>query len=459
MLFWIVAAAMTAGVVLLIVPPLLKTRGAAGSRAAYDLEVYRDQLTELERERARGVITDTQAAAARAEIGRRMLAVAAEAERTAAAATAAEGTVAPWRSRAVAAVIALALPLGALAVYLPLGHPDQPAVPLASRDLQQERGGPPPQVMAAMDQLRAHLAANPDDRQGWDLLGRTYARMGDYPRAADALGRVVALAPDDMEALAAWAEMLTNANSGIVPEQAQTAFAAVLEKDPQEPRSRFYLALSRFQAGDIPGALERWRTLAAETPADAPWLPAVQDRIRDAAGRMGIDAASVMPQPAPPRAAASAPADDPAIRAMVDSLANRLRDDPSDAEGWQRLARSYSVLGEHDKAVEAGRQAVERAPGNVGALLAYADALLGRAPHGAAGAGGMPADATEVLHRVLALEPGNPDALWLLGLDAALDGRTGEASELWNRLLAGMAPNDPNRSALLDRIERLKTGG
>ncbi|MGQ9364748.1 c-type cytochrome biogenesis protein CcmI [Azospirillum sp. ST 5-10] len=454
MLFWIVAAAMTAGVVLLIVPPLLKPRPVAGPRAAYDLEVYRDQLAELERERARGLISDAQAAAAKAEIGRRMLAVAGEGK----GAPAAPAAV-PARSKVLAVLLAVLIPLGALAVYLPLGHPDVPAMPLASRDLQREQGGPPPQVLAAIDKLKEHLAANPDDRAGWDLLGRTYAKMGRYADAAQALGRAAALAPGDLDLKAAWAEALTNANGGIVPEPAQEAFAAVAAADPKEPRARFYLALARFQAGDVPGALQRWQALAADTPADAPWLPAIQAQIRQAAGRLGLDADAAVPQPAPPAApqTVDGAVDDPQIRGMVQSLADRLRDDPSDVAGWKRLARSYSVLGEHDKAVEAGKQAVERAPGDAEALLAYADALLARAPQGENG--GMPAEAAAVLRQVLQIAPDNADALWLLGLDAAMSGRKDEASELWNRLLASMDPKDPNRDILRQRIDALKQGG
>ncbi|WP_255542671.1 c-type cytochrome biogenesis protein CcmI [Azospirillum sp. INR13] len=136
MLFWILAAVLTAAVLLFIVPPLLRSGAAAPDRDAFDREVYRDQLDELERDRARGLINDAQAEAAKAEIARRMLATE---EKSGSAATPAT----PRSARVLAVLLALMLPLGALSVYGLYGRPDLPAQPLASRNLEQERGGPP----------------------------------------------------------------------------------------------------------------------------------------------------------------------------------------------------------------------------------------------------------------------------------------------------------------------------
>ncbi|HEY0833978.1 MAG TPA: c-type cytochrome biogenesis protein CcmI [Azospirillum sp.] len=455
MLFWIVAAALTAAVVLLIVPPLLRPRAAAADRAAYDLEVYRDQLSELERDEARGLITGAQAAAARAEIGRRMLLVAGE---TPQAATAPRGT------RIIAAAIAIAIPIGALAVYLPLGHPDMPAMPLASRkqETEQAHGGPPPQVAAALEKLIQHLADNPTDVRGWDLLGRTYARAGKYEQAAEAFRRGLDAAPGDVELSAAWAEMAINANDGIVPEAARTALEMVLTKEPKDPRARFYLALARQQAGDVQGALDRWRALMAETPADAPWLPAVQARITEAAQRLNLDPAKIMPTPLPPETAQDQSegmdAEQKAmVRGMVDTLAAKLADNPADVDGWKRLARSYTVLGEHDKAVQAAKRAVDQAPKRPDILLAYADTLLARGPQ--AGGTDMPAEAVNALREVLAAEPANREALWLLGMNAANTGRKDEAAELWGRLLPQLDPKDPDHAFVRQRLDALKAGG
>ena len=457
MLFWILAAALTAVVVLIIVVPLLKApraaAAAAPSRDSYDLEVYRDQLGELERDRARGLITDAQMGAAKAEVARRMLALADEAK-------AAPHSTA-GRTRAVAALLAVALPLGAVAVYLPLGRPDVPAVPQASRDLaaEQSQDGPPPQVVEAIQKIKQHLDANPNDAQAWTILGQTYGRMGSYEAAADALKRASDLLPDDLDAKSAYAEMTTAANGGTITEESKRVFQAMLAKDPKDARARFFLALASLQAGDARGALDGWSALVTETPADAPWLPMVQARIKEAAGILKLDVASVMPKPLPPQQGhpdigGEAGDQQRMIRDMVDQLAAKMQANPDDIDGWVKLARSYTVLSDHEKAAAAAKQAVDRAPQRVDARIAYADALLGTAPEN----GPMPGEAVKALREVLNIDAANKEALWLLGLDAAQGGRRDEAAELWNRLLAQMDPKDPDRDTVRQRIAALKTG-
>ena len=478
MLFWIVAAALTAAVVLLIVPPLLrKPEGAAEERAAYDLEVYRDQLGELERDQGRGLISEAQAAAARAEIGRRMLAIAdrgkASAKDGVKSKAPAPAARAPRSAMALAALLAVLLPLGTLAVYGKLGRPELPAQPLASRNLDHERGGPPKNVLAAMDKLKAQLVETPDDPQGWAILGQAYAKMGRLPEAADALGKAVALAGDDLELLGSYGEVLISANGGTVPDEARKTFARVLAKDPKEPRARFYAALARFQAGDTKDALERWSALLAESHADAPWVPVVRTQIAEAARALNLDPAKVTPQPLPAQqqppvaqtqgqgqAQGQTEGEDQQqmIRGMVDGLAARLEANPDDVDGWLRLSRSYGVMGESAKAIDAARKARERAPQRPDVLVAYASALLSAEPRSSK-PGPMPEEAVASLRQALAAEPDNRDALWLLGLNAAGVGQTAEATDLWTRLLAQFKPEEPEYTLIRARLESLKAGG
>lgn len=475
MLFWIVAAAMTAAVVLLIVPPLLKKpRGTGEDRADYDLEVYRDQLSELERDQGRGLISEAQAAAARAEIGRRMLAIADHGKDGAKAkgASAPHPRGAPRSAMALAALLAVLLPLGALAVYGKLGRPELPAQPLASRNLDHERGGPPKNVLAAMEKLKAQLAETPDDPQGWAILGQAYAKMGRLPDAAEALGKAVALAGDDLELLGSYGEVLISANGGTVPDEARKTFDRVLAKDPKEPRARFYAALARFQAGDTRDALERWSALLAESHADAPWVPVVRAQIEEAAKALNLDPAKVTPEPLPaqqppvaqnqgqgqPQGQGDGEDQQQMIRGMVDGLAARLEANPDDVDGWLRLSRSYGVMGESAKAIDAARKARERAPERPDVLVAYASALLSAEPRSSK-PGPMPEDAVASLRQALKAEPENRDALWLLGLNAAGTGQTAEATDLWTRLLAQFKPEEPEYTLIRARLDSLKAGG
>nr|WP_295831548.1 c-type cytochrome biogenesis protein CcmI [uncultured Azospirillum sp.] len=474
MLFWIFAAVLTAAVLLLLVPPLLRSSGSGHDlvpgREEFDREVYRDQLDELERDRARGLINDAQAEAAKAEIARRMLATAEKEGNTGAPATARSG-------RVLAVLLAVLLPVGALAVYGSVGRPDLPAQPLASRNLEQERGGPPKSVLAAMDKLKAQLAENPNDLQGWLILGQAYAKMGRNADAADALRHAVALNKDDVEIQGLFGETLVSANDGMVPEEAVAAFDAVLAKEPKDPRARFFAALARFQAGDQQGALDRWSALMAESPADAPWVPVVRDQIREAAVALNLDPAKVTPQPLPPeqkeQAQQTAPnaqanaqgnaqsnmaGQDEMIRGMVANLASRLDADPSDVDGWLKLARSYGVLGEPAKALDAARKARERAPERADVQVAYANAVLQTQPRNETPKP-LPEEATSALRLALKAEPDNKDALWLLGLDAMMSGRKDEAADHWGKLITQFKPSDPEYTLLKGRLDALKAGG
>lgn len=464
MLFWIFAAVLTAAVLLLIVPPLLRSAGSAPDREDFDREVYRDQLDELERDRARGLINEAQAEAAKAEIGRRMLATVEKGDAETAAPTTTRS------ARVLAMLLALVLPVGALAVYGTYGSPDLPAQPLASRNLEQERGGPPKTVLAAMDKLKAQLAENPGDLQGWLILGQAYAKMGRNADAADALRHAVALNKDDVELQGLFGETLVSANDGMVPEEAALAFDAVLAKEPKDPRARFFAALARFQAGDQKGALERWSTLLAESPADAPWVPVLRDQIREAAVALNLDPATVTPQPLPAASKDAGPVAGQAgqgqngqgqyemIRGMVSSLAAKLDANPSDVDGWLKLARSYGVLGEPAQALDAARKARERAPERADVQVAYANAVLQTQPRNETPKP-LPEEATAALRQALKAEPENKDALWLLGLDAMMSGRKDEAATHWGRLIAQFKPSDPEYTLLKGRLDALKAGG
>jgi cytochrome c-type biogenesis protein CcmH len=465
MLFWIIAALMTAAATALLLVPLLRPRGTADSRARYDLEIYRDQMKEVDRDLARGVIDESQAVAARAEVGRRMLTVADEAE-TAVAPT-------PKRARWLAVALCLLIPLGALAVYLPIGQPELPGQPFAQRAPAPGNDAPPREIMQALARLEQHLKEDPRDLQGWMLLGQAYNRMGRYADSAGAYRQAMAVSQgSDPEIMSAFGEALTAANDGMVPDEAVRTFEAILKVAPKEPRARYYLALTRAQAGDYRDALDRWADIVRDSPADAPWLRTVRQRIAEMAERLSVPVAEVMPQPLPasqPQASTGGPTREQAeaaadmspeqrtamVRGMVERLANRLKDNPDDADGWLRLARAYRVMGDAAQEASALNSAMKAAPKRVDVLVAYADSRIEASAEGAP----LPAEAIEALREVMAQQPDNPQALYWLGLNAANAAQPLEAAELWGRLLAQIDPKSPEYAELRSRIDGLKQGG
>ena len=542
----------------LLVWTLLRRQATPGRRSEYELEVCRAQLRELDREAERGILTAAEVEAARIEIQRRMLA--ADQARGETAAAAEPGPL----DRALPAVLAGLLPLAAFGIYALLGAPDR-IDDVAAGATAQAQGGPATDrvgdIQTMLAQLEARLAENPDDLDGWLTLGQTQMAMGRYPQAVAAFERAAELRDDLPFVNASLGEALVFAASSRVTEEAQARFRKVLESDPQEPRSRFYLAIAAEQAGDLRAALEGLSGLLADAPPGAGWAEAVRNRAVSLAEQLGEDPAEVLPAvaaaPAAPAGAASpvtqadadrlaarleanpkdyegwielartrfalgdaagaqaaldsgaeaypgapfvqqqfqqaaaelglggggggdagaAPAgggtrgptaEDIAaaenmtpsdqqemIRGMVAGLAERLENEPDDIEGWRMLARSYGVLNEPQKAVEAHRKVVTLLPDDASAQLGLAEALIAAT---ASPDTPPPAEAETVLQKVLELDEKNPDALYHLGEVARRKGDREEAARYWEKLLAELPPGSEEHDWLQQRLETLPKG-
>ncbi len=225
--FWLTASAMAVAVAAVLVRSLFQARGTVAAAAAVDLQVYRDQLAEADRDLARGTLSESEAQRVKTEIARRIL----EADR----ALQTEGApVAPSGRRLVPAALAVAAVLGALAVYNQLGVPWYPDMPIrqriaaademmATRPPQAEAvaatpAPPVPEVeadfAALMEKLRAAVdPATATDLRGLDLLARNEAALGNLAAAEAAQRRIIALKADaaTAEDYAALAEVMIRA--------------------------------------------------------------------------------------------------------------------------------------------------------------------------------------------------------------------------------------------------------
>ncbi|MDB5510258.1 MAG: cycH [Hyphomicrobiales bacterium] len=352
---WVAFALMTGAAVLAVLWPLGRARGAGGR--APEVAFYESQVEDIDRDAALGLLTPADAAAAKAEAGRRLLHVASGASATGRSL---------FATRVAALVALVAIPAIALGVYARIGNPDTPDQPLQARlaARPQEAG-----VQSAINKIEQHLAANPDDGRGWEVLAPVYMRLGKYPEAARAFGETARLLGPSPERLGAQGQALVYASGDSVTPEAKAVFERVLQISAADPTARYFLALGREQAGDKQGALQGYVELSAETPADAPWQEEVRARI--------VALGGTPPETRPPeRDAAAAIRDMPqneqqaAIRGMVDGLAARLQQDGRDVEGWLRLTRAYAVLRERESALAA--------LGNARKALAGDQAALGR---------------------------------------------------------------------------------
>ncbi|MFD1380870.1 c-type cytochrome biogenesis protein CcmI [Fodinicurvata halophila] len=254
-LFWILAATLTALAGLFLVRPLVRSSTQESpTGGGEDVEVYRAQLREVERDLERGVLAPAEAKAARLEIERRLLAADSRAgSRTEA------GALSSHLSRLTALALLVILPLGSVSLYLWLGQPGLPGQPLAQRgeEVQQQRD-----IAEMVEGLRARLEENPEDLRGWEMLGRSYGVLGRWDEAAKAYREALSRSEGPRPGLqSALGEALVTINQGRVSPEAERAFDAALEANPQDARARFYKAL----------ALEQGVTRAPRWIAGSPW--------------------------------------------------------------------------------------------------------------------------------------------------------------------------------------------
>lgn len=352
MLFWLIIAVLTAGAVLAILLPLGRERPYAAAAGRQDQAVYRDQLAELERDRAEGRIAQTEAEAARAEIARRL--IAAEQQQMASAPFRAS----LWRRRAAASLALVGVPAVALALYLPLGAPNLAGQPLQARLQAAPAQQNLPELIARIED---HLARQPEDGRGWEVLAPVYMRLERFQDAARAWKNAVRLLGSTVEREAALGEAIVGAEGGIVTAEARQAFERALAAEPGAPKPRFFLALAKQQQGDVAAAIEDWRNLLAEAPADAPWRGVVEQVVAQARPTGQVQGAGQTGPSSEDMAAAAdlSSADRQAmIDGMVARLAARLEKQPDDVAGWLRLIRAYSVLGRDTDAGEAAGRAL-----------------------------------------------------------------------------------------------------
>ena len=350
MVFWFTAALLTLGASLAVLLPLTRATKSAASAGAHDLEVYHDQLDELARDAGRGLIGGQEAEEARAEIARRML----RADAATSAATVDPGETKAAKLFAMAAV--LAVPLASWGIYGLTGSPDLPSQPLQAR---LEANPAESSVDELIARAEGHLAANPADGSGWDVLAPVYLKVGRSADAVTAYSNAIRLLGATGLREAGLGEALAAAAGGTVTDEAVQAFDRAVALEPANAKARFFLATAMVQRGRLIEAIASWRLLEATLPADSPWREAA--RLAVAEGERRLSAGNA---PGPTEddidAAAGMTAEDRGamIETMVAQLDEKLRLNPADPEGWQRLVRSYMVLKREDEARAALRRGI-----------------------------------------------------------------------------------------------------
>ena len=360
MTLWLLMTILCSATAVVMSIPLIRRYDDQG-REVQDQAIYQDQLSEVDRDELTGTIDAPEAKAARAEI-RRRLAIAETTMKKS------QPLSSGWKMLALVSTAAFVI-LGGVNLYAYLGTPELPSVsnlqpPTPAVPTTQDSVSGSGQIDTLITKLQARMQANPRDAEGWRMLGWAQFNKQNYAASAEAYAKAVEIDPANIDYRSAYAESLVQTADGIVTPKAQSLITEVLAKDPKNFRARFYDALAQEQAGDKTGALDRWIALLAASPEGAGWREDVIARIVNLGKATGRDVSAIVASASPSTsvitdaqksAIQALPEGDQTamIKGMVAKLADRLKTNPNDADGWIKLIKSYQVLNDPASAKDA----------------------------------------------------------------------------------------------------------
>ena len=279
-MFWVYAGTLTVAVLSSVLLPLFRRSDRGTDRASHCVLMFHHQLAEIERDVEQGFLSTEQAAAVGFEIKRRLLAAIDSGEEDLPG-------IGRFLHRSTLAGIALAVPAGILSLYLALGIPWLPDNPLAGRTDELKRASEQKHIASMVDKLLARLKENPQDVDGWLLLGHTYKALGRTRESVDAHARAYALKPEGSGIAIGYGEALVHAGRGYVSEAARTIIEKALMVNPEDFQGRYLLGLAKTQTDEeLPEAVEVWAAIEKDSPPGAPWLAGLREQIERARKRL-----------------------------------------------------------------------------------------------------------------------------------------------------------------------------
>lgn len=374
-MLWMILTLMTVVAAVGLAIPLIRRRDAQRDARNDTLGVLKEQLGELEAQAQAGVIAEPEAEALKSDLKRRVLAEGRKPE--APARPLAERTL-----LIVALTIVTVVTLAGTGLYLAIGKPNVKAAPGQAVAAGPPEGHPQGDTATMIAELETQMKQHPDNAEGWRMLGWSYLQTGRNAEAAVAYGKAVALDPTNNEYLSAQGESTVLAADGQVTPAAEALFKRAVAAEPGDPRARYYLAVAKDQRGDQAGAMDDWIALINSAPPGAPWAAEVRTFVEKVAAERKIDisarltgaaaaaapAAGPQPGPTPEQMAAaqtmSAGDRNAMVEGMVNGLAEKLKTNPRDRAGWERLIRARMVLGQADQAAAAYRDATRTFAGS-----------------------------------------------------------------------------------------------
>lgn len=412
-MLWIGFALLTAVIVAVLVRPLLRPADITANSKEADIAVYRDQLKAIDADRDQGLVDESEAKAARAELARRLLRAADQAEGDRRVSAQPESL-----GRGLTVAAGVVIPVIAIGVYLFVGSPDLPDNPHAPRVAAKNSTGRSMNDLIGLVERR--LEAHPEDGDGWAVIAPVYMKLKRFDDAAQAFAKAMRLKGETNERLAGYAEAVVMSNNGLVVPAARKAYERLRVLSPESPEPRFWLALAKEQDGKVAEGLADLEAMLKDAPPDAPWRSLVEQKAGEMRVALGGEAheggpsattgttensaaaggtvnpaeTSNLQAPTPGGGSQTPPgptAQDVAaaremtpeqrgafVEQMVGRLAERLEKDGNDLDGWKRLVKAYMVMGRNQDAAGAmtkARQAFAADKAALESLNAFAKDL------------------------------------------------------------------------------------
>ena len=361
MVFWIVIFLMGMFVAGYLLLAARSAQSGNISAFEYDQAYYTQRLVEIDRDLAAGVLDADGSGLAKAEEARKLI----KAQQSS---TANDQTIIVSGSRIPFIVIALFIPVFSLALYAMIGNPQFAATNLNTQNADNARdqslaGQSLPELLKAAEK---RLIEKPSDAQGWLVVAPVYLRIGRYDDAINAYQNVIKLLGRKPGFLVGLAEAMVLKADGVVTEEARLLFSEVVTLGPENISARFYLGLAAFQSGNVAQAKAIWESMTKDAKGDEPWFASVKARLAELENK---NPTAIAPELEEEDLAIADGLDAQEQRAlineMVASLAGRLKTNPQNKKGWERLIRSYIVLGEKNKSVDAINTAMNNFPNDV----------------------------------------------------------------------------------------------
>lgn len=283
--FWVIAGILIVTALLFIVPTLLRKRENLEQGVAHDtanVSIYRDQLAELEQDLHNDILSQEQYEKSKQELQQRLLQDVSDNNN--------ESPI-PVKGRSIitSVFIVLTIPLSAIFLYLSIGDTRGllPQAQLASATQMQSVNaaeGPEghPEFTSVLENLIARLNDNPDDIEGWVMLGRTYTIMGRFDEATETYAKLVELVPDNPQILSDYADVLAMSNDGVLAGEPAALVQQALSIDPEYPKALALAGTVEFEQGKYDQAAAYWERLLAVIPSDSKLAESVRDSIAEA---------------------------------------------------------------------------------------------------------------------------------------------------------------------------------